>query len=391
MPQKQTTMQQLMQQQRANVSMMNARIGQQQQQQSNTAVMQRVAAMQQVQQVSGTGNTFLVGQTTTTTNTGQQQPQIQLVRMPKGTINSGVTGTQAIVLGQGPPNLNVAHKRLLMHQEQQDFNVKPSDGGFDINGLNSINNTVAPNVQITVKPRQALPSQQQATVQQDVIVTQMSPRYVIGGNNNTSGNIQVPSTPPILPQSPAPCPAQVLSPSPVQGPTSGGVVSSSAVLRNNGPSSYNHSASYATSPQTTLATGGGQQVPSPFSSTNHMSPGHFVAGNSNMSTSASPSPAPPQSPMLVQSPQSVNNQQQQPITQISWQQQASPAATTSNRLSSGNNHNVPSPAQQVMSPSGPTTMPKSPVTTPNLVSIQQQSNPMLNAQLSGGNYFFNLD
>ncbi|OTF79085.1 hypothetical protein BLA29_007642, partial [Euroglyphus maynei] len=258
--------------------------------------------------------------------------------MSKGTVNSG---TQSIVLGQGPPNLNVAHKRLLMHQEQQDFNVKPSDGGFDINGLNSINNTVAPNVQITVKPRQ-----QQSIAQQDMIVTQMSPRYIIGNNNNTSGNIQVPSTPPILPQSPAPGSAQVLSPSPAQGPNSGGIVSRG---NNNIPTSYNLNASYTTSPQTTLASG--QQISSPFSSTNHMSPGHFVAGNSNMSTSASPSPAPPQSPMLVPSPQSVNNQQQQPITQINWQQQASPAATTSNRISSGNNHNVPSPAQQVMSPS----------------------------------------
>ncbi|XP_075676651.1 uncharacterized protein LOC113796041 isoform X3 [Dermatophagoides pteronyssinus] len=372
MSQSSATMQQLMQQQRANVSMMNSRIGQQQQ--SNAAVMQRVAAMQQV---SGTGNTYLVGPTTTATNTGQQQ-QIQFVRMSKGAVNSGLTGTQSIVLGQGPPNLNVAHKRLLMHQEQQDFNVKPSDGGFDINGLNSINNTVAPNVQITVKPRQAMPSQQQATAQQDIIVTQMSPRYVIGSNNNTSGNIQVPSTPPILPQSPVPGSTQVLSPSPVQGPTSTGVVSRG---NNNGPVSYNHSVSYTTSPQTTLATascGNGQQVPSPFSSTNHMSPGHFVTGNSNMTTSASPSPAPPQSPMLVPSPQSVNNQ---PITQISWQQQASPAASAPNRISSGN-HNVPSPAQQVLSPSGPPTMPKSPVTAPNLVSIQQQTNPMLNAQLS---------
>lgn len=337
----------------------------------------------------------------------QQQPQLQVLKLQQ----RPATG-QSIIVGQQqqqspqapPPNLNVAHQRLLMHQEQQDFKVKPQmlqtqspDGSFDLNGLNSINNTVAPNVQITVKPRQqtststTIISKQQMSTNQDVNA-QMSPRYTttVVGNNNASMQ-QVPSTT-MIPQSP------VLAPQLSPSPQTNHPVSSTAMLRgpNNSAagSQYNHNNSTVyPSPQNTLSgsssgAASGGQVPSPFSTTNRMSPGHYVTNTTTpsggMSASASPSPVGSVSPMISQiaSPQSVNSGQ--PITQINWQQQGSPS--TSNRPMSSNT--VPSPAQ-VMSPSSTSNqqMPQSnsPV-TPAQPGTVQQSNPMLNDQLSSGRY-----
>lgn len=342
------------------------------------AVMQRVAAVVQASQQPGTS--YLIEQTSATNSNQLGPQQIQLVRIPK-------IGTQTVVgANSSTPNLNIAHKRLLMHQEQQDFNVKSqmqtqsNEGGFDINGLNSINNTVAPNVQITVKPRQLptnMSSQQQSTETQDGLA-QISPRY------SSVAAMQVPS---VLPQSP------------VSGSQSNaGPPINSAVLRTVATYSNQNTSVYA-SPQSTMAVSGMSaggttvlisQAPSPFAANNRMSPAHFVNSSNqtpnsvgHASASASPSPVPPVSPMIqpIASPQSVGSNTQ--ISQINWQQQASPS--TSNRIS----NSIPSPAQ-VMSPSSSTqNMPpsNSPAASQGSVSVQQQSNPMLNAQLSGGNQF----
>lgn len=246
-------------------------------------------------------------------------------------------------------------KRLLLQQSHQQLvpqSQQPDNCNYPDNIKDLLNSSVVPNAQITIKARP--PGSNTVTVagpqQPDA---QLSPCYAVGGNTTT---MQVPSTP-VLPQSPVP--GSQLSPGP------GNTPGASAPLRN-------VAAAYQPPPNTVYPSPQATSAPSPFTASNRMSPGHFVGNNGAVvSSAASPSPVPPVSPLVQQ----IASPQQSSGQSISWQQQASPAS----RLSS----NVPSP--QVMSPSSTAT--SVPGMAP-LVSIQQKTNPMLNAQLSGKIFLF---
>lgn len=316
----------------------------------------------------------------------QQQQQLSGIRMAKG--------PGGISLQMGPANkaaLLEQQKRLLLQQQQQLIPQGPSQAEAysftDSSNINELLNSSAPapNVGIQMKPRSVVSTIGDGT-NASVIGTQLSPRY---GTVAAPGGMQVPSTVTVSghPQSPAQSAASQMSPGGPQVPPS---------LR--APPSFSPA---ATQQQQQSSAG---IYPSPQS--NRMSPGHFVGGNGSTSAAtASPSPAPPVSPLVASSPQQ-QQQQQQPVASgtmtpiTSWQQQHSPVpnAAVVARLSG----QVPSPAQ-VMSPSpssstsavasvgGGALTQQQVVNTSssgggssgNMISIQQKSNPMLNAQLSG--------
>lgn len=317
--------------------------------------LQRPGIAGQQSQTGSLVNNYMVGPQTQSPTVSQQQMLVNSIRLTKS-----IVGAQSSQNSLNNKQLLEQQKRLLLQQSHQQLvpqSQQPDNCTFPDNIKELLNSSVVPNAQITMKPRQT------SAVQQQDNSSQLSPCYVPSVGNNAA--MQVPSTP-VLPQSPVA--GSQLSPGPGNTPT--------AALRtaSYSPAAHPQSNTVYASPQTTSAS-------SPFSSNNRMSPGHFM-GNNNVtvasSSSASPSPAPPVSPLVQQiaSPQQSTGQ---PMTPITWQQQVSPANST--RLSS----NVPSP--QVMSPSSTSTstLPHSATNLPpnGMVSLQQKTNPMLNAQLSG--------
>lgn len=324
-------------------------------------------------------------------NGQQQQVLVSSIRMPKQG-GPGQPGTnlppnlmaQAGIPQQHKQQLFEHQRRLLLQQQQQEMvsqSQQPPDSQFsglvpeNINEL--LNSPRVPNAQITMKPRQ-----QVSMSGQDGGLPQLSPRYATavigGGGGNGGGQMQMAQAPNsasiLLPNSPASIPAgSTSSPSPGQ----------MNVRTPLGHHMQQQQQIYA-SPQTP-SNGSQPSFPSnrmsPFGATNNM------VQQQGPNPSASPSPVPPMSPLvqhqMVASPASATST-------LSWQQQASPAAQGSVTPTPGGAprlSNVPSPAQ-VMSPSTPNPSQSGQNggngNVPNLVvSNQQKSNPMLNAQLSG--------
>ena len=294
-----------------------------------------------------------------------QNPQLVRQQNVQGQNAAQVQQQQQQQQQQGPQQMTnqmmEAQKRLLAQQQQQQLvSGSSSENNYYSDNINELLNTsVAPNATVKLVSNK----NGEVILQSSNVMPQ---RFQVSGNQ-PGGQPQQQQQP----QTPQQSQGQtvMMSPSPVPPNTS---------------QSQQISPAQTSGQQRHVGSGPNQYSSLQQSSNSRMSPfgqPSTPSGTPGVVGSSALSPAPPVSPMLV------NQQMQAQQSQMNWNQQPSPAPRTLSSAPSPQMMSPSSTSQGIPTPGATPTPPPSVVPgsgmTPNLVTIQQQQNPMLNAQLSG--------